>query len=97
MAIAVHRILKDFTRTTSALLACRWTKGVTMLQLKTHFEQVPLETVRKIVAEQVRREQAAELARETNQKTEEEILAGIRGPSMTSLREFSEAEVYKQP
>jgi hypothetical protein len=97
MAIAVHRILKDFTRTTSALLACRWTRGVTMLQLKTHFEQVPLETVRKIVAEQIRRKQAAELARETNQNIQEETLVEIQEPSMTSLRAFSEVEVYKQP
>jgi len=64
-----------------------------MLQLKTHFEQVPLKTVRKIVAEQIRREQAAELARETNQNIQEETLVEIPESQMTSLREFLEAEV----
>jgi len=33
-----------------------------MLQPKTHFEQIPLETVMGIVAEQVRQENAAEAA-----------------------------------
>jgi len=68
-----------------------------MLQLKTHFEQVPLETVRKIVAEQIQREQAAELARETNQNMQKEALVEVPESQMTSLREFPEAEVYKQP
>lgn len=36
-----------------------------MLKPKTHFEQVPLEFVQKIVEEQVRREEAAERDRGT--------------------------------
>jgi hypothetical protein len=96
MTIATHRIFKDMTRTTSRLLAFRQIQGVTMLRLKTHFEQVPLETVRKIVAEQIRREQAAERARGTNQETQEEVLVETQEPSMTRLRAFPEAEVCKQ-
>jgi hypothetical protein len=96
MTIATHRIFKEMTRTTSRLLAFRQIQGVTMLQLKTHFGQVPLETVRKIVAEQIRRERAAEQARETNLKVQEETLVEIQEPSMKSLRAFSEVEVYKQ-
>jgi len=33
-----------------------------MLQTKTHFEQIPLSVVRKIVEEQIRRAEAAERA-----------------------------------
>jgi hypothetical protein len=36
-----------------------------MLQTKTHFEQVPLEIVRKIIEEQIRRETATEQDRAT--------------------------------
>jgi hypothetical protein len=43
-----------------------------MLQTKTHFEQVSLEIVRKIVENQIRREQEAEQAYGTKQKTVEE-------------------------
>jgi len=43
-----------------------------MLEPRTHFEQIPLETVRKIVEEQIRREIAAEqdqgIKRETLEK-----------------------------
>jgi len=39
-----------------------------MLNLKTHFERIPLETVRKIVEEQMRREPPAELYRGTKKK-----------------------------
>ena len=33
-----------------------------MLQPKTHFEQIPLQTVKRIVEEQIRREEAAQAA-----------------------------------
>src|ERR1700720_1755323 len=39
-----------------------------MFELKTHFEQVPLETVRKIVDEQLRRETAAVQHQESEKK-----------------------------
>lgn len=46
-----------------------------MLEPKTHFEQVSLETVRKIVEEQIRRETTARQAQGTKKKTlEEELL-----------------------
>jgi hypothetical protein len=41
------------------LLAFWCSEGVAMLNPKTHFEQVPLEFVQRIVEEQVRREEAA--------------------------------------
>jgi hypothetical protein len=40
-----------------------------MLNLKTHFEQIPLETVRKMVEEQMRREPPAEQCQDTENKT----------------------------
>lgn len=53
------RFLKDLTRRTSSLLAFGRTERAAMFQPKTHFEQIPIETVRKIV-EQGRREEAAD-------------------------------------
>lgn len=64
-----------------------------MLMSKTHFEQVPLELVRKIVEEQIRREQAAEQARGTKQETQEEVLVEAQEQSTTSLRGFLQLEV----
>jgi hypothetical protein len=46
-----------------------------MLEPKTHFEQVPLEIVRKILEEQIRREATATQAQGIKKKTlEEELL-----------------------
>ena len=64
-----------------------------MLMSKTHFEQVPLELVRKIVEEQILREQAAEQARGTKQETQEEVLVEAQEQSTTSLRGFLQLEV----
>jgi hypothetical protein len=60
---------------------------------KTHFEQVPLELVRKIVEEQILREQAAEQARGTKQETQEKVLVEEQEQSTTSLRGFLQLEV----
>ena len=49
------------------LPASRESEEVLMLETRTHFEQVPLETVRKIVKEQLRRERIAEYAKGTKQ------------------------------
>jgi hypothetical protein len=45
-----------------------------MLEPKTHFEQVPLEIVRKIVEEQIRQETATKQAQGTKKETLEEDL-----------------------
>jgi hypothetical protein len=45
-----------------------------MLEAKTHFEQIPLEIVRKIVEEQVRKEVTIEDNQETGKKTPEEVI-----------------------
>ena len=39
-----------------------------MLQTKTHFEQIPIEIVRRIVEEQIRREEAVRPNRDSTQK-----------------------------
>jgi hypothetical protein len=44
-----------------------------MRKLKTHFEQVPLEMVRKIVEQQMELEKIASLARADHEKKFEEI------------------------
>jgi hypothetical protein len=41
---------------TSGLIGFRWWKKFLMGKYSTHFEQVPLETVKKIVKEQMERE-----------------------------------------
>jgi hypothetical protein len=44
------RFFKDFTRTASGLLASRWSQGSTgKVEMKTHYQQVPLEIVKNIV------------------------------------------------
>jgi hypothetical protein len=53
---AIVRIAKELTRSAFGLLGCRWLREIPMLKPKTHFEQVPLTMVRKIVFGQVRRE-----------------------------------------
>jgi hypothetical protein len=45
-----------------------------MRRPKTHFEQVPLETVRKIIEEQNRRETTAEQTQEIKKPTSEDQL-----------------------
>jgi hypothetical protein len=59
-----------------------------VLEPKTHFEQVPLEIVRKIVEEQARRETATEQDQGTKKKTMEEDLLGAQEQSMASSRIF---------
>ena len=49
---AIIRVPKELTRITSNLLASGWYEVIAMLKSKTHYEQVPLETVRKIIEEQ---------------------------------------------
>ncbi len=57
-ANSANRSAKDMTRMIFSMLASRWFQGVAVLQTKTHFEQVPIEIVRRIVEEQVRREES---------------------------------------
>jgi hypothetical protein len=64
--------------------------------LKTHFEQVSLEIVRKIVEEQIRRETAAQQDEGTKKKTLNENLLGKQEQSMATYRTFSPVEVEKQ-
>jgi hypothetical protein len=63
-----------------------------MLEPKTHFEQVPLETVRKIVEEQIRRETTGEQDQGTMQRTLEDLFGAQERP-MAGSRAFSRAEV----
>jgi hypothetical protein len=64
-----------------------------MFQTKTHFEQIPLEIVRKIVEEQIRRETATEQDQRSKKKTLEEDLLGAQEQSMVCARPFSQVEV----
>jgi hypothetical protein len=68
-----------------------------MLEPKTHFEQVPLQVVRKIVEEQFQRETTAEQDREIKKRTLEEDLWGAQEQSMAGPRRFSPVELLEQP
>jgi CRP-like cAMP-binding protein len=57
-----------------------------MLKTKTHFEQVPLETVRKIVEEQILRETTTEQNQGTRQQRTLEDLFGAQEQTMAKLR-----------
>jgi hypothetical protein len=54
-----------------------------MLESKTHFEQVPLETVRRIVEDQVQRETT--IGEGIKKETLEKGLAGAEEQSMVDL------------
>lgn len=57
------------TRMTSGLLGSRELKGaIEMIKPKTHFEQVPLEIVRKLIEEETQQEETTALTQETKQK-----------------------------
>jgi hypothetical protein len=63
-----------------------------MLKTKTHFEQVPLETVRKIVEEKLLREAAREQGQETPGQTMQENSLGTQEQSK-ALHTFSQVGV----
>ncbi len=63
-----------------------------MLNPKTHFEQVPLEIVIKIVEEQIRRETTTEQDQGTTKETLKEDLLEAQEHSTASSRTFSRVE-----
>jgi hypothetical protein len=67
-----------------------------MLEPKTHFEQVPLEIVRKIVEEQILRETATAQDQMTKKKVLEEGIWGKQEQPMVRSRTFSPVELWKQ-
>ncbi|HEV3374912.1 MAG TPA: hypothetical protein VG051_04355 [Candidatus Acidoferrum sp.] len=67
-----------------------------MLKPKTHFEQVSLEVIRKIVEEQIRRETTTEQDQGTKKKTLEEDLLGAPEQLMARSRTFSQVGSKKQ-
>jgi hypothetical protein len=64
-----------------------------MLQPKTHFEQVPMEVVRKIVEEQIRREIETEQDQGIKKKTLEEDLLDAEEQSMKRSHSVSQKEL----
>ena len=63
-----------------------------MLQPRTHYEQVPLEIVRKIVEQQIRRDSTIEQDQGTRKKTLEEDLIGEQQQTVAGSGAFSERE-----
>ena len=55
-----NRLLKDLTHTTSRLLAFGCAESAAMPRTRTHFEQISLDMVKKIVEEQIRLEETDE-------------------------------------
>jgi hypothetical protein len=63
-----------------------------MFEPTTHFEQVSLEIVRKILEDQIRRETTTEQDQGTTQRTLEDLFGAQEQPKVRS-RVFSHAEV----
>ena len=63
-----------------------------MLEPKTHFEQVPIEIVRKMVEEQIRWETATKQDQGTMLRTLEDLF-GVQEQPMVRSRALSQAEV----
>jgi hypothetical protein len=63
-----------------------------MLEPRTHFEQVPLQIVRKIVKEQMRREIAAGQTQKTKKKKLKEDLLRAKGQSIAMSGKISPVE-----
>jgi hypothetical protein len=63
-----------------------------MLNLKTHFTQVPLEVVKKIVEEQVRTEPVIEQNQGIDKKTLSEVLSEEEGRSIALCVTFARGE-----
>jgi hypothetical protein len=57
-----------------------------MLKCKTHYDQVPLEAVRRIVEEQLRREAVTD--GEIKNEPPEKTFAAMEEPSVTDLSDF---------
>jgi hypothetical protein len=63
-----------------------------MLNPKTHFEQVPLKTVKKILENQAARENAAVQAQAARKAVSEEGLSAIQERARTSFHAISHGE-----
>jgi predicted type IV restriction endonuclease len=87
---AAARIPKDMTRITSGLLASRRFKGVPMLKSGTHYEQVPLAVVRKILEEQILSEPTIEPDQGTRKTKLEEDLIEEQQQTVAGFGAFSE-------
>jgi hypothetical protein len=68
-----------------------------MLQPKTHFEQVPMEVVRKIVEEQIRREIETEQDQGIKKQTLEEDLLDAQEQSMKRPPAFLRRSYRSKP
>jgi predicted type IV restriction endonuclease len=89
-ANTVSRIPKDMTRTNSSLLASGQLKGLFMLHSKTHYEQVPMEIVQKILKEQIPLEPAIEQDQEIKKKALDEDPIEEPQQTVTGFCAFSE-------
>lgn len=63
-----------------------------MLWLKTHYDQVPIEVVRKIVEQQMLRDPTIEPEQEIRKKTLDEDLLTEQQQTVLGSRAFSERE-----
>lgn len=63
-----------------------------MLKPRTHFEQVPLEIIRKIVEEEMPPEPVNEIDPEINRRKIEKVLRASQKKSKASLRRSSRKE-----
>ena len=68
-----------------------------MLQSRTHYEQVPMEIVRRIVEQQVRRDSKIKEDQETSKKNLKEDLIGDQQQAVAGSGAFSERKALRKP
>jgi hypothetical protein len=89
------RFPKELTRIASGLLASRWSGVIPMPKQRTHFEQIPLEAVRKIVEDQLSEEITAKPDRVTSKKNLAKDLLAAPKRLAASFRRYSKVELSK--
>ena len=90
---AVVRFAKELTRIAYRLLACRKLRTILMVKPRTHFEQVPLEIVKKIAEEGMSPETVTEGHPGTSKNKMEKDLRMTQKQSKANSRRASQLEL----
>ena len=89
------RFAKELTRIASRLLAFRCPEAIPMVKPKTHFEQVPLEIIKKIIEVEIPPEAIIKPEPATNNKRQNKSLLPAAEQSKASRNTPSPVEVTR--
>jgi hypothetical protein len=90
-----NRFAKELTRIGSPLLALRCSEAIQMAKPKTHFEQVPLEIIKKIIGEEIPPEVIIKPDPATNNKKPKKSLLPVAEQSKASGHTPSQMELTR--